>query len=105
MGAGTVIGTAGTKDKLDLVRRLGSDVAINHGEKDWIERVKEATGGRGTDIILEMVGGRLNSASNAWRPLVAWSSMEESAERSPTLPICSYSTKIRPSWATGSLDG
>src|SRR2546429_2650570 len=58
MGAGTVICTAGTKNKLDLVRRLGTDVAINHGEKDWIERVKEANGGRGTDIILEMVGGR-----------------------------------------------
>src|SRR5205085_12372507 len=40
MGAGTVIGTAGTKTKLDLVRRLGSDVALNHGGKDWIQRVK-----------------------------------------------------------------
>jgi len=58
MGAGTVICTAGTKDKLDLVRRLGADVAINHSEKDWIEHVKEANGGRGTDIILEMVGGK-----------------------------------------------
>src|SRR5437016_13936224 len=58
MGAGTVISTASSQNRLDLVRRLGADVAINHNEKDWVELVKEATGGRGTDIILEMVGGR-----------------------------------------------
>ena len=58
MGAGTVISTASTQNKRDLVRRLGADVAINHTEKDWTEQVKEATGGQGTDITLEMVGGR-----------------------------------------------
>jgi len=58
MGAGTVISTASSQNKLDLVRRLGADVAINHNEKDWVELVKEATGGRGADIILQMVGGR-----------------------------------------------
>ncbi len=58
MGAGTVISTASSQNKLDLVRRLGADVAINHTEKDWVELVKEATGGQGTDIILQMVGGR-----------------------------------------------
>jgi NADPH2:quinone reductase len=58
MGAGTVISTAGSQNKLDLVRRLGADVAINHTENDWDELVKEATGGQGADIILEMVGGR-----------------------------------------------
>jgi NADPH2:quinone reductase len=58
MGAGTVISTAGSQNKLDLVRRLGADVAINHSENEWVELVKEATGGQGTDIILEMVGGR-----------------------------------------------
>src|SRR5437879_11347608 len=31
MGAGTVICTAGTKDKLDLVPRLGTDVGVHHG--------------------------------------------------------------------------
>lgn len=59
MGAGTVISTAGNQTKLDLVRRLGADVAINHTEKDWVEQVQEATGGQGADIILEMVGGKL----------------------------------------------
>jgi NADPH:quinone reductase len=58
MGAGTVISTAGTQNKLDLVHRLGADFAINHNEKNWIEQVKEATGGRGIDIILQMIGGK-----------------------------------------------
>jgi NADPH2:quinone reductase len=58
MGAGTVISTASSQKKLDLVRRLGADVVVNHTESDWVELVKEATGDRGTDIILQMVGGR-----------------------------------------------
>ena len=57
MGAGTVIGTASNADKLDLVRRLGADAAINYTEPNWVEQVKNATGGQGADINLEMVGG------------------------------------------------
>jgi NADPH:quinone reductase len=63
MGAGTVIGTASNADKLDLVRRLGADVAINYAEQDWVEQVKNATGGKGVDIILEMVGGQIAEQS------------------------------------------
>ena len=58
MGARIVISTAGNQNKLDLLRRLGADVAINHTDKHWVEQVQEATGGRGADIILEMVGGK-----------------------------------------------
>lgn len=57
MGAGTVIATASSGDKLDLAGSLGADVPINYAEEDWPERVREATGGRGVDVILEMVGG------------------------------------------------
>jgi NADPH2:quinone reductase len=59
MGAGTVIGTASNAEKLDLIRRLGADVAINYTEQDWAEQVKNATGSKGADIILEMVGGNI----------------------------------------------
>jgi NADPH:quinone reductase len=59
MGAGTVIGTASTTRKLDLARRLGADVAVNYTEENWVERVKNATQGRGADIILEMAGGEI----------------------------------------------
>lgn len=63
MGAGTVIGTASNSMKLDLIRRLGADVAINYTEQDWVEQVKNATDGKGVDIILEMVGGQIAELS------------------------------------------
>jgi NADPH2:quinone reductase len=59
MGAGPVIGTASNAGKLDLIRRLGADVAINYTEHNWVEQVKNATDGKGVDIILEMVGGQI----------------------------------------------
>lgn len=55
MGASLVIGTA-SESKLDLVQSLGA-VAIDARASDWVARVKEATGGRGVDVILEMQGG------------------------------------------------
>ncbi|MDQ6662515.1 MAG: NADPH:quinone oxidoreductase family protein, partial [Chloroflexota bacterium] len=63
MGAGTVIGTASNASKLELVRRLGADVGINYTEENWVEQVKNATGGKGADIILEMVGGQIAEQS------------------------------------------
>ena len=63
MGASTVIGTASNASKLELVRRLGADAAINYSEEHWVEQVKQATGGHGADIILEMVGGQVAEQS------------------------------------------
>ena len=63
MGAGTVIGTASNGSKLELVRHLGADAAINYTEEVWVEQVKKATGGKGADIILEMVGGEIAEQS------------------------------------------
>lgn len=63
MGAGTVLGTASNPTKLELVRSLGADVAINYTEPTWVEQVKSATGGKGADIILEMVGGDIAEQS------------------------------------------
>src|SRR5215217_4289907 len=57
LGAGTVIATASSEEKLELARSLGADVLINYAEEDWPEKVREATDGKGADIILEMVGG------------------------------------------------
>lgn len=63
MAAGKVIGTASSEAKLDLIRKLGADTAINYTQDDWIEQVKAATGGQGADIILEMVGGEIANQS------------------------------------------
>ncbi|TCJ18370.1 quinone oxidoreductase [Rubrobacter taiwanensis] len=57
MGAGTIIATASSPEKLELARSLGAGALVNYTEEDWPERVREATGGRGADVILEMVGG------------------------------------------------
>lgn len=56
-GAGTVIGAAHGKKKLDVITQLGADVAIDYSEDDWGERVREATGGKGADLVLDGVGG------------------------------------------------
>ena len=59
MGADKVIGTASNEQKLDLVRRLGADAAIDYTQDDWVEQVKKASGGRGVDVVLEVVGGAI----------------------------------------------
>jgi len=52
-----VIATAGSAEKCDACRRLGADVAINYKSEDFVAVTKEATGGKGAELILDMVGG------------------------------------------------
>lgn len=52
-----VITTAGSATKCDACRRLGAEVAVNYREQDFVEAVKQATGGRGVDLVLDIVGG------------------------------------------------
>lgn len=52
-----VIATAGSAEKCAACRNLGADVAVNYRSEDFVAAVKEATGGRGADVILDMVGG------------------------------------------------
>ncbi|KAH3802526.1 hypothetical protein DPMN_156204 [Dreissena polymorpha] len=51
----TVLGTAGTKEGLDLVLKHGAANAFNHKEQGYIDKVLEATNGAGPDIIIEML--------------------------------------------------
>jgi NADPH2:quinone reductase len=53
----SVIATAGTDAKCDACRGLGADRAVNYRSEDFVAAVKDATGGRGADLILDMVGG------------------------------------------------
>ncbi len=55
----TVIGTASSEQKLQLVAELGADFAINYSENDWTDEVLKATEGRGVDWLIEMVGGAI----------------------------------------------
>ena len=52
-----VIVTAGSTEKCAACLKLGADVTINYKVEDFVAAVKEATGGRGADVILDMVGG------------------------------------------------
>lgn len=53
----TVFGTASNDHKLEIVAGLGADHAVNYSEPDWTNEILLATGGKGVDWIIEMVGG------------------------------------------------
>jgi len=53
----TVFATAGSAEKCEACVKLGADRAINYRAEDFVEVVKQATGGRGVNVILDMVGG------------------------------------------------
>lgn len=60
--------TAGNKEKLEACKKFGADVAINYKTEDFVARIKEETGGKGVDVILDNVGAsylqkNLNSLS------------------------------------------
>jgi NADPH2:quinone reductase len=52
-----VIVTVGSKDKADACLKLGADHAINYKSEDFVAVTREITGGKGVDVILDMVGG------------------------------------------------
>ncbi|XP_050368449.1 uncharacterized protein LOC126786619 [Argentina anserina] len=48
--------TAGSEENLAACKELGADVGINYKTEDFVARVKEATGGKGVDVILDSIG-------------------------------------------------
>ncbi|MEP3427663.1 MAG: quinone oxidoreductase [Roseibium sp.] len=52
----TVIGTAGSAEKVDLAKAHGYQHVINYQSEDFVERVKEITGGKGCDVVYDSVG-------------------------------------------------
>src|ERR1700687_1072621 len=52
-----VITTAGSAEKCAACRKLGADVAVNYKTEDFVAATKAATGDKGADLILDMVGG------------------------------------------------
>jgi NADPH2:quinone reductase len=53
----TVFATAGSDEKCRACEALGADRAINYRTEDFVEVIKAETGGKGVDVILDMVGG------------------------------------------------
>jgi putative PIG3 family NAD(P)H quinone oxidoreductase len=52
-----VLVTVGAEDKAEACLKLGADRAINYRTEDFVKAAKEATGGKGVELILDMVGG------------------------------------------------
>src|SRR5262249_48140982 len=52
-----VFATAGSAEKCAACERLGAQRAINYRAESFVDVVKEMTGGRGVDVVLDMVGG------------------------------------------------
>ena len=55
-GAG-VVTTAGSPEKCEACRKLGANVAINYKTEDFVAATKQATEGRGANVVLDIVGG------------------------------------------------
>ena len=64
-----VIATAGGPDKVRVCRELGADIAIDYRSEDFVERVNDATDGRGANVIYDPVGGDTFDRS---RKCIAW---------------------------------
>ena len=54
----TVLSTASSDEKLERLKPLGLDHAINYAQESFVDRVRELTDGRGVDVILDSVGGQ-----------------------------------------------
>jgi len=52
-----VFATAGSDEKCIACQALGAELAINYHTSDFVATLHEATGGRGVDVVLDMVGG------------------------------------------------
>ena len=54
-----VIATAGGAEKAALCRELGADVALDYNAGGFVESVRQATAGRGVDVVVDPVGGKV----------------------------------------------
>jgi NADPH:quinone reductase len=52
-----VFATAGSAEKCAACERLGAERAINYRDADFVDAVRQSTGGKGVDVVLDMVGG------------------------------------------------
>lgn len=57
-----VAATAGSEEKRDTCRSLGADIVLDYHD-DWVEGLKQATGGHGADVILDVMGAKYLEAN------------------------------------------
>ncbi len=83
-----VIAMASTDEKLGLARELGADVTLLQDDPERVQKVREAAGGRGVPLVLEVVGGKrfqesLDMAANRGRVIVIGNASREQASLRP----------------------
>jgi NADPH:quinone reductase-like Zn-dependent oxidoreductase len=83
LGARTIV-TSSSDDKLARARELGADAAVNHADGDVKAAVKEATGGRGADVVVEHVGE------------ATWRTSLDVAAREGRIAVCGATTGANP---------
>jgi putative PIG3 family NAD(P)H quinone oxidoreductase len=57
LGAREIFATAGSDEKCRVCEEIGATRAVNYKREDFVEIVREATGGRGVDVVLDIVAG------------------------------------------------
>ncbi len=86
-GAGRVIATASSDDKRQLTLDLGADVAVDSTVDDLRGALREANGGRGVDVVLEMTGGPVFDQSLAALAPLGRLATFGMASRTPAKPV------------------
>ncbi len=90
----TIIGTVGSAAKAELARANGYSHVINYAEEDFVERVKEITGGVGVDAVYDSVGRDTFPASlDCLKPLGMWVSFGQSSGALPEINLAILSQK------------
>jgi NADPH:quinone reductase-like Zn-dependent oxidoreductase len=59
LGARHIVATAGSDGKLAKARRLGATHTVNYRDGDFLAATKEATGGKGVEVVVDHVGGEV----------------------------------------------
>ena len=61
----TVISTASSRERLDRLIPLGLDHGVDYAQSGWVDEVRKLTGGRGVDLVVDSVGGKVLAGSVA----------------------------------------
>lgn len=68
LGAGLIIGSSTTAARRGRLAEFGADLAVDTGDRGWVDQVTEATGGAGVDLVIDQVSGpRFNDTMHATR--------------------------------------
>jgi NADPH2:quinone reductase len=59
----TVLATASSEERLKPLYELGMDHGVDYSQSGWVDRVRELTGGKGVDLVVDSVGGKVLQGS------------------------------------------